>query len=74
MDNHTPGPWRYTAPDLLEALKLSLPILETHEDTQLVGHEGCLWPVELARAAIAKARGQADDCPAGLQVKKEIGV
>jgi hypothetical protein len=54
------------APDLLEALKLCLPILETHEDTQLVGHEGCLWPVELARAAIAKAMGQADNCPRSI--------
>lgn len=48
---------RDAAPDLLEALEGVMPLLEKIEDAELVGDEGCLWPVELARDAIAKARG-----------------
>lgn len=43
------------APDLLEALKGVLPYMEQAESKLLVGHEGCHWPVELVRAAIAKS-------------------
>ena len=39
---------------LLHALKECLPLLEKLEDETLVGDEGCLWPVEFARAAIAE--------------------
>lgn len=46
------------APDLLEALEGLLVFAEAAETKALVGDEGCLWPVEEARAAIAKARGQ----------------
>lgn len=45
------------APDLLEALQGVLPFMEAAEDAGLVGDEGCYWPVEVARAAIAKATG-----------------
>jgi len=40
-------------PELVEALKAALPILENTEAETLLGDEGCLWPVELVRAAIA---------------------
>ena len=47
------------APDLLEALEGLLVFAEAAETKALVGDEGCLWPVECARAAIAKATGEA---------------
>lgn len=40
---------------MLEALEGALPLLEKIEDAELVGDEGCLWPVEAVRAAIARA-------------------
>lgn len=43
------------APALLEALKGLLVFAEAAETKMLVGDEGCLWPVEFARAAIALA-------------------
>lgn len=46
------------APELLEALEGLLSFAEDVEAKALVGDEGCLWPVEIARFAIAKARGQ----------------
>lgn len=46
------------APDLLEALHSLLPFLENVEKDKLVGDEGCIWAVELVRAAIAKAAGR----------------
>lgn len=46
------------APDMLEALKGVLPYMEQSENAGLIGHEGCHWPVELVRAAIAKAEGR----------------
>lgn len=45
------------APDLLDACKRCIALLETVEAKALVGDEGCLWPVEIMRAAIAKAEG-----------------
>jgi hypothetical protein len=47
------------APDLLEALNGVLPYMEAAETEGLVGDEGCHWPVENVRAAIAKATGSA---------------
>ena len=47
------------APDLLEALEGLLVFAEDAETKALVGDEGCLWPCEEARTAIAKARGSA---------------
>jgi hypothetical protein len=47
------------APDLLAALEGLLAFAEAAETKILVGDEGCLWPVEEARAAIAKAKGGA---------------
>lgn len=47
------------APELLEALEGLLVFAEDAETKALVGDEGCLWPCEEARAAIAKARGDA---------------
>jgi len=46
------------APDMLAALQGVLPLLEKIETARLVGDEGCLWPVEFVRAAIAKAEGE----------------
>jgi hypothetical protein len=43
------------APDLLEACRRTLEMLETIEAKTLVGDEGCLWGAELVRAALAKA-------------------
>lgn len=43
------------APDLLDACQRCISLLETVEAKALVGDEGCLWPVEIMRAAIAKA-------------------
>lgn len=45
------------APELLDALEGLLVFAEAAETKMLVGDEGCLWPTEIARAAIAKARG-----------------
>jgi hypothetical protein len=47
------------APDLYEALAGLIGFAESAETKALVGDEGCLWPVEFARAALAKARGEA---------------
>ncbi len=45
------------APDLLDACKRCIELLETLEAKALIGDEGCLWPVEIMRAAISKAEG-----------------
>ena len=50
---------REAAPDLLAALEGLLAFAEAAETKMLVGDEGCLWPVEGARAAIAMAKGGA---------------
>ncbi len=47
-----------SAPDLLEACERCIELLETVEAKALVGDEGCIWPVEIMRAAIAKARAK----------------
>ena len=44
--------------ELLEVLEGVLPLLEKIEGEMLVGDEGCLWPVELARDVVAKHRGE----------------
>lgn len=44
-------------PDLLDASKRCIGLLETVEAKALVGDEGCLWAVEIMRAAITKAEG-----------------
>jgi hypothetical protein len=46
--------------DLLAALKMVIPYMESAEAAGLVGHEGCHWPVEIVRAAIARATGGAE--------------
>lgn len=46
------------APDLYEALERLIGFAESAEARTLVGDEGCLWPMEFARAALAKARGE----------------
>lgn len=46
------------APELLEALEGLIGFAEAAETKMLVGDEGCLWPVEVARAAIARAKTQ----------------
>jgi hypothetical protein len=46
------------AGDMLAALQEALPYMEEAEKAGLVGDEGCHWPVEMVRAAIAKARGE----------------
>jgi hypothetical protein len=43
------------APEMYEALTVCLKALEELEAKTLVGDEGCLWPAEIARAALAKA-------------------
>jgi len=43
------------APDLVEACQRTLAMLESAEGKALVGDEGCLWGVELLRAALSKA-------------------
>ena len=48
------------APELLEALQGLLSFAEEVEQKMLVGDEGCLWPVEAARAAIAKATARTE--------------
>ena len=45
------------APDMAEALRALLVFAEDAETKALVGDEGCLWPVEFARAALLKATG-----------------
>ena len=45
------------APDLYAALETALKTLELAETKVLVGDEGCIWPAEIARAALKKARG-----------------
>lgn len=45
-------------PELIEALQGLLTFAEAAETKMLVGDEGCLWPVEFARAALAKAIGE----------------
>ena len=47
------------APDLLSALEELIVFAEIAETNILTGDEGCLWPVERARVAIAKAKGEA---------------
>lgn len=37
------------APDMVDALRQILPMLEEFENDHLVGDEGCLWPVENVR-------------------------
>ncbi|MTK63212.1 MAG: hypothetical protein F8N15_01410 [Methanobacterium sp.] len=44
------------APEMLSALEGVLPYMAAAEKAGLVGHEGCHWPVEAVRAAIAKAK------------------
>lgn len=44
--------------ELLESLKGVAPYMEAAESAGLVGDEGCHWPVESVRAAIAKAQGE----------------
>ena len=44
--------------ELLEVLEGVLPLLEKIEGEMLVGDEGCIWPVELARAVVVKHRGE----------------
>ena len=46
------------APDMYEALKGVLPFMEAAESAGLVGDEGCFWPVEAVRAALAQADGK----------------
>ncbi len=46
------------APEMYEALKGVLPFMEAAEKAGLVGDEGCFWPVESVRAALAKAEGR----------------
>lgn len=41
--------------ELLDALKVVIPYMESAEDAGLIGHEGCHWPVEIVRDAIARA-------------------
>ena len=43
---------------MLAALKGALPFMEGAEAASLVGDEGCQWPVEVVRAAIAQAEGR----------------
>lgn len=43
----------YRESGALEALNGVLPYMEAAEEAGLVGDEGCHWPVELVRAAIA---------------------
>lgn len=45
------------APAMAKALQDVLPVLEKIEDTELVGDEGCLWPVESVRDLIARIDG-----------------
>jgi hypothetical protein len=49
----TPG--ETLAGELARALADCLPLLEKVEDATLVGHEGCLWPVENARDLVRQA-------------------
>ena len=44
---------------LYDALERALPLLESIEAKALVGDEGCLWPVEIVRAALATKQGAA---------------
>lgn len=41
--------------ELVDALKGVMPYMEQVETAGLVGHEGCHWPVEFVRAALARA-------------------
>lgn len=44
---------------LQRALREALVVLESIEAKTLIGHEGCLWPAEIVRAALAKSdRGE----------------
>jgi len=45
------------APEMYEALNVALTALESIEAKTLAGHEGCIWPAEIVRAALAKANG-----------------
>jgi len=47
-----------SSPDMYDALVGMLAFGEAMEGRHLVGDEGCFWPVEQARAAIAKAEGR----------------
>lgn len=47
-----------SAPELYEALAGLISFAEEVEARLLVGDEGCLWPVEAARVALRKARGE----------------
>lgn len=42
--------------ELVAALQGVLPYMEAAENAGLVGDEGCHWPVESVRAALAKAK------------------
>ena len=44
---------------LVDALERCLAFAEDVEVKALVGDEGCLWPAEIARAALAAAKGEA---------------
>ena len=56
-DSESLGPLIASAPELYEALEAMVAFGELVERKNLVGDEGCFWPVEIARAALAKARG-----------------
>ncbi len=45
-------------PEMLAALEGVIPYMEAAEGKGLLGHEGCHWPVEAVRAAIASAKGE----------------
>jgi hypothetical protein len=46
-------------PLILDALGKVLPYMEEAEKRGLIGDEGCHWPVELVRAALAETKGGA---------------